>query len=607
MSWFYNLKIVTKLLVGFILVAIIAGVLGVVGVINIKTSDKKYADLYEYYGVAQGDIGQVAINFQLIRLEMREAILAESGSDKSIYESEKKEYDKKVNNYLAAFEKSIQSDQVQSEFNKLKDALDKFNPTRDKIIQLAENDKDSEALALMKEAKPLANSVQDAINNMIELKTTQGRQTSDDLSKYSNNTILVMIIIIVIAIIIAFILGIFISQVISKPVKQLVSVADKLAVGDINVNVDAKTKDEIGNLMDSFSRMIANIREQAYVAEKIASGDLTVDVKIKSENDVLGKNLREMVEQNNDILSNINSASEQVATGAKQVSASSQALSQGSTEQASSIEEITASIEEIASQTRQNAVNANQANELAFNAKDKAVQGNSQMAEMLRAMGEINDSSNNISKIIKVIDEIAFQTNILSLNAAVEAARAGQHGKGFAVVAEEVRNLAARSANAAKETTAMIEGSIKKVEIGTRIANETATALNQIVDGVAKAANLVGEIATASNEQASGIAQVNQAISQVAQVVQTNSATSEESASASEELSSQAELLKDLVSKYKLKKNLSYKNYAPALSPEVLKMLDDMANKRNPLKEAYSEAAASKLKISLDDKDFGKY
>jgi methyl-accepting chemotaxis protein len=287
------------------------------------------------------------------------------------------------------------------------------------------------------------------------------------------------------------------------------------------------------------------------------------------------------------------------------------ALSQGATEQASSIEELTASIEEISAQTKLNAQNATQAKNLAETAKDNAVQGNSRMKEMLKAMGEINDASGNISKIIKVIDEIAFQTNILALNAAVEAARAGQHGKGFAVVAEEVRNLAARSANAAKETTDMIEGSIKKVEDGTKIANETASALDKIVEGVTDAASLVSDIATASDNQATGIAQVTQGLAQVSQVVQTNSATSEESAAASEELSSQAELMKEQVDRFKLKKNTSAYHRNEELSPEVLKMLEDMSgDRKNSLKSekaVHSGKAGAAAKISLKDREFGKY
>ncbi|HEX9062100.1 MAG TPA: methyl-accepting chemotaxis protein [Clostridia bacterium] len=348
-----------------------------------------------------------------------------------------------------------------------------------------------------------------------------------------------------------------------EPVKEASAVLQEMAKGNLKASVKGNYKGDHAEIKDALNFTISTI--SGYISDitrvltEMSSGNLTIAVTTEYVGDFveIKNSLNMIIESLNEVLGEINAASEQVAEGSRQVSASGQALSQGSTEQASSIEELTASLAQIAVQTKQNAMNANQANELAVSAKENAKEGNMQMQGMLKAMAEINESSGNISKIIKVIDEIAFQTNILALNAAVEAARAGQHGKGFAVVAEEVRNLAARSANAAKETTMLIEGSISKVEGGTRIASDTAEALNSIVEGVTRATDLVGEIASASNDQASGIAQINQGIEQVSQVTQTNSATAEESAAASEELSSQAQILKELVARFRLKNRTS--------------------------------------------------
>jgi len=562
MNSFKNLKVSMKLITGFVIVIVLTIVVGVIGINGMRTIGTMFEDLTEpVYHLAK-----VSETIQRTRVSVREMVLgvvAEERREIERADSEIKGYVADLKVHLDTFNDLVDEQNILQFFNSGRRAYEnELIPVIEGIVAASlAHDMDT-ITRLLEECRTLNIKIIADFDKAMEMQIAAIDKLNHNAEAYAKKIYNYIFAALIVTLLITVLIVFYLTILISKPLGALSAFMQKASsTGDMSINDEeeeilknlAQAKDEIGQTVSSCYAFFQNMIGVSRALEHFAQGDLSREIKTISDKDTIGNAMTNLSNNLNKMFVEINASTDHVSSGSQQVADGSQILAEGATEQAASIEKLSSAVSEIAEKTKSNAQRAEEAAELAETIKSKAEKGSHQMDEMMAAVNEINEASSSIGKVIKVIDDIAFQTNILALNAAVEAARAGTAGKGFAVVAEEVRNLAAKSAEAAKDTSQLIENSIEKANVGVRIADDTAESLKEIVSGINESSQIVEEIARSSEEQSYGIEEVNTSIDQIALVVQQNSATAEESAAASQQMSSQSVILQDLIAQFKIK------------------------------------------------------
>jgi methyl-accepting chemotaxis protein len=514
MNWFRNLSTLSKLMVGFSLVCLISAGVGYVGIVNVNQVNAMLTHLFD----------KDTMSIVHLARGNTQALYHDRGVYQYIGEGNKSEraaiarqldgYEAVMKQRISDYRKTGLNEEEQALTEKFEAAWARYKESAAKAMQLADEGKSQEAEAFMRaDTLQSFQNARDLYTEVINLNEKMAQKTYSESDVVYKQARTLLISIVCISVVIGILLGITIAKMVARPLVEAVAVLKTMADGDLTKKLHIHTKDEVGQMAEALNRAIDSMHGT---------------------------------------LEDVRGAADGVATSAQQLAASSEELSSGAQEQASNLEETTASMEEITSSVRQNADNAKQANQLVTASRESAEKGGQVVSATVAAMGEINTASKRIADIITAIDEIAFQTNLLALNAAVEAARAGEQGRGFAVVASEVRSLAQRSATAAKEIKGLIQDTVRKVDAGSEMVNESGKVLFEIVASVKRITDIVGEIAAASQEQATGVDQMSKAMTQMDQVTQANAAQTEELSATAQALSGNAEELLGMVARFKL-------------------------------------------------------
>lgn len=515
-----NMKVGTKLITGFLCISVIGAFVAAIGIYNMSRMNDMATQMYEYELVGLSYIKEANINLIYAGRARGNVLLATTPSEREANLANLKKYLAEVNSYLDKAKPLFVTEKAKQIFSRYAQISETYERELWKAMELSGKEGFQERSEELKKSlidvRTHANALDDLLTELAQLKEGRAKAAADETSSLYESSLTLMGVLVLSSIAFGIALGLIITRNLTKQLggepNYAAEIAGKIAAGDLSVVVDTKPGDQ-SSMLHAMKKM----------RESLAS----LVMQVRNGTDTIA------------------SASTQIASG-------NQDLSSRTEEQASSLEETASSMEELTSTVKQNADNARQANTLAEAASNVAAKGGDVIGQVIGTMTDINASAAKIVDIIGVIDGIAFQTNILALNAAVEAARAGEQGRGFAVVASEVRNLAQRSAAAAKEIKLLIGDSVEKVENGSRLVNDAGTTMSDIVESVKRVTDIMAEITAASQEQTSGIEQINLAITQMDEVTQQNAALVEESAAAAEAMQEQAGKLSQVVSVFKL-------------------------------------------------------